>query len=88
MASYGVHVVWLLVAMIGAAGWGRQVASRKEREFQARLEAIPPARPGASTTARAAVPGGPTADVPPEAHADAAAPRPEKDPAPSAVPLS
>ncbi|HYF01073.1 MAG TPA: HEAT repeat domain-containing protein, partial [Planctomycetota bacterium] len=46
------------------------------------------AKPGASTTARTAVPGGPTADVPPEADADAPAPRPDKDAAPSAVPLS
>lgn len=88
MASYGIHVVWLLVALVGAAGWGQQVAARKEREFRARLETIAASKSAAPKARSAAAPAeaGPAVEAA-ALPADAAEPE-EKPGTRAAAPLS
>ncbi len=39
MIAWRIHLVWLALAVVGAAAWGKHVASRTEREVEARRTA-------------------------------------------------
>jgi len=55
MIAWRVHLVWLALALLGAAAWGKHVASRMERDFDAR-RSVPTRPPAARKGVEAAPP--------------------------------